>query len=73
MGPESKIEIAIRHVAKGRLIVAKQRQRVEMLNRGGHDVTEAKRTLELFARTLDLFEDDLRRILAEEWTRGNPF
>ncbi len=34
----------------------------EMLARRGHDTSEAKRTLNLFARTLDL-----KRILVEEW------
>jgi hypothetical protein len=41
-----------------------------MLARHGHDTTEAKRTLDLFARTLDIFEDDLRRILADGWKEG---
>jgi hypothetical protein len=37
-----------------------------MLARNGHDTTSAKRTLDVFARTLDLLEDDLRRFLANE-------
>ena len=52
--------------------VARQRERVEMLARNGHDTTEAKRTLDLFARTLDIFEDDLRSILQQDWNH-NPF
>jgi hypothetical protein len=62
-----KMETAFRHVIDGRRIVARQRERVEMLARSGHDTTESERTLDLFACTLDIFEDDLRRMLAEEW------
>jgi hypothetical protein len=67
MEPSSAKEMAFRHVIDGRPIVARQRERVEMLARNGHDTTEAKRTLDLFGRTLNVFEDDLRRILADEW------
>jgi hypothetical protein len=35
----------------------------------GSDTTEAERTPDLVARTLNIFEDDLRRILADEWKR----
>jgi hypothetical protein len=38
---------------------------------GERDTTEAKSTLDLFARTLDIFEEDLRRILADEWKKGD--
>jgi hypothetical protein len=60
--------MAFRHVIVGRRIVARQRERVEMLARNGHDTTEAKRTLDLFARTLNIFEDGLKKILADEGT-----
>jgi hypothetical protein len=59
-------ELAFRHVIDGRRIVARQRERVEMLARNGCDTTEAKRTLDLFARTLNIFEDDLRKILVNK-------
>jgi hypothetical protein len=49
-----------------------QRERVERLAGIGLDTTEAKRTLDLFARTLDICEDDLRRMLGEDWKR-DPF
>jgi hypothetical protein len=52
-------------------VVARQRERVERLARNGSDTTEAERTLDLFARTLNIFEDDLRRILADEWKKGD--
>jgi hypothetical protein len=68
---QSKREMAFRHVLDGRRIVARQRERVETLARSGRDTTEAKRTLDLFARTLNIFEDDLREILAREWKEGD--
>jgi hypothetical protein len=67
---QSKMEMAFRHVLDGRRIVARQRERVETL-RNRSDTAEAKRTLDLFARTLNIFEDDLRKILADEWTKGD--
>ncbi|HKD27659.1 MAG TPA: hypothetical protein VKC66_17380 [Xanthobacteraceae bacterium] len=69
---QNKIEMAFRHVTDARRIVACQRERVEMLARKGHDTTSAERTLDLFARTLDIFEDDLRRILGQD-SKHNPF
>jgi hypothetical protein len=69
---QTKTEMARRHVIEGRRIVACQRERVERLAGIGLDTTEAKRTLDLFARTLDIFEDDLRRMLGEDWKR-DPF
>jgi hypothetical protein len=59
-------EMAIRQVIQGRHIVARQCLRVEMLARNGRDTTEAERTLKAFARTLEIFENGLRRILADE-------
>jgi hypothetical protein len=43
-----------------------------MLTRNGRDTTEAKRTLDLLAGTLDIFEDDLRRVLGQHCNH-NPF
>jgi hypothetical protein len=67
---QSKMEMVFRHVINGRRIVARQRGRVERLVRDGHDTTNAKRTLDIFARTLDIFEDDLRRILEQDWNHN---
>ena len=61
----SRRHLAFRHVIQARGIVARQRERVEMLTREGHDTTEAK-------RTLDIFEDNLRSILEQDWIH-NPF
>jgi hypothetical protein len=36
-----------------------------------HHTTEAKRTPDMFARTLELFENGLRRILADERKEGD--
>jgi hypothetical protein len=68
---ENEREMAFRHVIHGRRVVARQRERVERLALNGSDTTEAERTLDLFARTLNIFEDDLRRILADEWKKGD--
>jgi hypothetical protein len=59
-------DMAIRQVIQGRHIVARQCVRVEMLARNGRDTTEAERTLNAFARMLEIFEDGLRKILADE-------
>ena len=40
--------------------------------RKGLDTTEAQRTLDLFTRTLDIFKNDLRRILAGEKRQAVP-
>ena len=69
---EIKIEMAIRRVANGRRVVARQRERVEMLSREGLDTTESKRTLDLFAHTLDIFEGNLERLLKTDGKR-HPF
>jgi hypothetical protein len=69
MGP-SKKQLAFRHVIAGRRMVARQRERVEMLARNGCDTTESIRTLDLFALTLNIFEDDLTKILADEKKGG---
>jgi len=69
---ESDRQMAVRHVIKGGRIVARQRECVERLALKGLDTTEAQRTLDLFTRTLDIFEDDLRRILAAERNRRSP-
>jgi hypothetical protein len=66
----SKKQLAIRHVIDGQRIVARQRARIEMLTRNDSDTTEATRTLDIFAGTLNIFEDNLRKILADEKRRG---
>lgn len=60
---ESKVEMAFRHVVQGRRLVARQRHLVERLALNGCNTTNAKQLLDLFVRTLNIFEDDLRRLL----------
>ena len=59
-------KMAVHHVIQGRSIVARRHECVERLARKGLDTTEAQRTLHMFTRTLNIFEDDLTRILARE-------
>ncbi len=66
---ESKVEIAFRHVVQGRRLVARQRRLVERLALNGRDTTNAEQILDLFVRTLALFEDDLNRLSAQESKR----
>jgi hypothetical protein len=66
---ESKVEMVFRHVAQGRRVVARQRQLVERLALNGCDTTDAEQILDLFVRTLAIFEDDLTRLSAQESKR----
>lgn len=66
MEPSSKKETAFRYVIDARRIVARQRERVERLARKGSDTTEANRMLDLFTRTLNILENDLRKILEQD-------
>ena len=50
---------AMRHVIEGRRIVERQRQRVKELASSGLSTEEAARTLDLFERTLAIFEQHL--------------
>jgi hypothetical protein len=59
---ESKEELAWRHVAKGRRIVADQRTRVERLKEQGRNTENAERILALFTQSLVIFEDHLKII-----------
>jgi len=61
--------MAFRHVVQGRRLVARQRQVVERLALNGCDTTNAEQILDLFVRTLAIFEDDLTRLSAQESKR----
>lgn len=65
--PEDQLSMARRHVDAGRKIVARQCETVRRLESNGCDAREAGRTLNLFERTLVIFEDHLR-----ELTRSDP-
>ena len=60
-----KLLVAVRHVAAGRRIVAKQRAIIARLEGGRYRTAEAVRTLDLFEQTLAIFEDHYREILIE--------
>jgi hypothetical protein len=68
----SRRERAVCRVIQTQRVVARQRERVERLAREGADTTVAENTLNLFTGTLEIFEDELRRILTRERGR-NPF
>jgi hypothetical protein len=56
------LALAQRPVIEGRRIVARQRQRVSDCEASGRLGTEARRTLDVFERTLAIFEDHLRNL-----------
>jgi hypothetical protein len=56
------IALARRRVIEGHKIVERQRQLVKELELSGHNAADAKFTLGLFERTLEIFEDHLREL-----------
>ena len=62
---QDKLLVAVRHVATGRRIVAKQRAIIARLEGGRYRTAEAVRTLDLFEQTLAIFEDHYQEILTE--------
>jgi hypothetical protein len=63
---ETRLEIALRHVASAREIVAGQTALVDDLQAAGRDATVELLLLAQFKRTLAIFEGDLRRAQHEE-------
>ncbi|MFY9835016.1 MAG: hypothetical protein WAK55_00825 [Xanthobacteraceae bacterium] len=59
---ESDLEMAIRHVAEARRIVEEQRRRIAKLNDGGKPTFRVEQMLRAFETTLQIFEDEERRI-----------
>jgi hypothetical protein len=51
---------AVRHVAEGRLIVARQRELISVLKAKGHATAPQEQTLQIFESTLRLLEDHER-------------
>ena len=64
MSETNDIETAARHVVEGHRIVDRQRRLVRRLIARGHDASDAQYTLDLFTRTLAIFEDHLRELRA---------
>jgi hypothetical protein len=62
---EDRLCVAARHVAAGRRLVARQRAIIARLEEGGCSTVGAVRTLDLFERTLAIFEDHYLGILNE--------
>lgn len=54
--------MAARHVAAGRRIVARQRERIARLRMAGHPTLDHEQTLRIFESTLRIFEDHEREI-----------
>jgi hypothetical protein len=59
------LEMAVRHVAKGREHIAKQTAMVAKLERDGHDSETAKELLALLHKTQHMHEDHREHILRE--------
>ena len=59
---DDMLALARHYVLNARRIVDRQRRAVEALDSAGRDATEARKTLDLFERTLNIFEDHLRRL-----------
>jgi hypothetical protein len=51
-----------RRVIDGRLVVVRQRKRVERLRMAGRSTVDAERTLRFFERSLTIFEEDEREL-----------
>lgn len=62
---EKKFARAAWHVAQGKEIIERQRERVERLKATGRPALDAERTLNLFIRTQKLFEDHGRKLRNE--------
>jgi hypothetical protein len=60
-----RLRVAALHVAAGYRIVGRQRAIVARLEDSSHSTVEALRTLDLFERTLAIFEDHYLDILKE--------
>jgi hypothetical protein len=61
MGNEM-LSLARQHVIDGRRIVERQRKLVRQREAHGFDAVEARQTLEVFERTLAIFEEHLRAL-----------
>jgi hypothetical protein len=62
---QDTLRVAARHVATGRRIVARQCALIARLEEDGCSTVAAVQTLELFERTLAIFEDHYAVILKE--------
>jgi len=58
------LALADEHIAKGREIVARQKQVIQEFQARGLDTSTAEKTLALFVQTLEAFEQHKRAIVA---------
>jgi hypothetical protein len=65
MPSESDLAAAIQQVAGAKANVAKQRERIARLRHAGYSTLDAERALDVFIRTLRVFEDHERQIHEE--------
>jgi hypothetical protein len=59
------LALAMRHVERGERLVQEQHQRVEYLEKNGHDTTSSKRFLNLLIQTLVLMREHLAHLERE--------
>jgi len=59
---EADLRLAAEHVARAEIIVARQEEIIEELERDGHDAKAARTLLEQFRSTLDVFKKHKRYI-----------
>jgi hypothetical protein len=63
---QNELELAAWHVLRGRIIVARQHERIAQLKSLGHPTADHEQTLRVFASTLDIFEEH-ERALREQY------
>jgi hypothetical protein len=59
---ESDVAMAARHVAEGRRIVDRQRERIAQLKIAGHETVKHEEMLRVLENTLQIFEDHHRQL-----------
>jgi hypothetical protein len=62
MPSESDLALARQHVARGKQIIAKHRALIVKLSAAGCSTLDAEQTLDVFMRTLRIFENHERQI-----------
>jgi len=60
--PETRREMALRHVISGREIIAAQKERIERRRAKGEDTAHDEALLVQYEHSQAIFEDDLMRL-----------
>jgi hypothetical protein len=63
---EADLALAARHVAEGRMIVSRQRERIARLKASGCSTLDHEQTLRIFESTLEIFLDHEQTIRERE-------